>query len=315
MGILNPVDNKYNFQPDKDIPDLSGKVIIVTGGNNGIGKATVVALAKHNAGRIYLAARSKAKYDDAMASVREAAPGAKVEFLELDLASFASIKRAADQVIASNDRLDILINNAGVMALPPAQTVEGYEIQFGTNHMGHALLTKLLLPLLLKTAELSDVRIVNVTSTGYMLAPKGTFLPDQVRTSMSDFHTYVRYGQSKMANVLHGRELARRYPQILSTSVHPGRVATPLLDHMMTNHSFTTYFQKFFDALAGKLTPEMGACNTLWCSTWKREDVQNGGFYTPIGKLDAGEKRSQEVEMAKKLWDWQEEEFRQHGYA
>ncbi|EXJ88133.1 hypothetical protein A1O1_05061 [Capronia coronata CBS 617.96] len=316
MGsFFNPVDDKYHYDPDRHIPDLSGKVIIVTGGNNGIGKATVMQLAKHNPNRIYLTARSRAKYVDAMVSVREAAPNARVEFLELDLASFASIKKAADHVIESNDRLDILVNNAGIMGLPPALTQDGYEVHFGTNHMGHALLTKLLLPLLLKSAEHSDVRIVNVSSEGHKLAPTGTFLPDKVTTPMSEFHSYVAYGQSKIANILHARELAKRYPQILSTSVHPGRVATPILDQMFTKRSFTAYLQKFYDAIAGMLTPEMGAFTSLWCSTWKKEDVQNGGYYTPIGKLSPGDKRSQDMEVSQKLWEWQEDEFRKHGYA
>ncbi|KAI1618519.1 hypothetical protein EDD37DRAFT_561160 [Exophiala viscosa] len=315
--LLNPVDDKYHYNPQKHIPDLSSKVIVVTGGNNGVGKATVIELAKHNPQRLYLAARSQAKYDEAMTDVRAAAPNANVAFLELDLASFVSVKKAADQILATNDRLDILINNAGVMGLPPAQTKEGYEIHFGTNHMGHALLTKLLLPLLLKTAEKpgSDVRILNLSSEGHKIAAKQVFVPDQLSSSMSDTHSYVRYGQSKLANVLFSRELARRYPQILTTAVHPGRVATPLLDQMFATKSFTTYFQKSFDALAGVLTPVQGAYTSLFAATWKRDEVQNGAYYAPFGKLNAGSKPSQDVELAKSLWDYTEEEIKKHGYA
>lgn len=115
-SFLNPVHDDYKYDPDKHIPDLSSKVIIVTGGNNGIGKAAVTELAKHNPKRLYMTARSRSKYDTAMKDVLAAVPTAKVDFLELDLASFASIKHAADEVIANNDRLDILINNAGVVS-------------------------------------------------------------------------------------------------------------------------------------------------------------------------------------------------------
>ncbi|KIV85792.1 hypothetical protein PV11_01450 [Exophiala sideris] len=314
--LLNPVDDKYHYNPEKDIPDLSSKVIVVTGGNNGVGKATVIELAKHNPQRLYLAARSQAKYDEAMVDVRAAAPTANVAFLELDLASFASVKKAADRILASNDRLDILINNAGVMGLPPGQTKEGYEIHFGTNHMGHALLTKLLLPLLLKTAERgADVRILNLSSEGNMVAPKKSFVPDQLSSPMSDTHSYVRYGQSKLANILFSRELARRYPSILTTAVHPGRVATPLLDQMMATRSFTAYLQKTFDAMSGILTPVQGAYTSLWAATWKRDEVQNGAYYAPWGKLMAGSKQIQDPELAKRLWDYTEQELKKHGYA
>ena len=222
------------FDPDRDIPDLSFKVIIVTGGTAGLGKETVLQLAKHGPGKLYLTARSKSKADAAIAEITKAVPHAKIDFLELDLASFASVKRAADTILAVESRLDILMNNAGVMALPPGVTEDGYEIQFGTNHMGHALLTRLLMPLLTKTAALpdSDVRIINLSSGAHSLTPSGGFAPEACKTDMSSTHTYVRYGQSKLANILYTKELAKRYPKIASVAVHPGRVKSQLLDKM-----------------------------------------------------------------------------------
>lgn len=327
-SAINPVHDDHHYDPDKHIPDLSSKVIIVTGGNNGIGKAAVIELAKHNPKRLYLSARSKAKYDTAMADVRAAAPtgAANVDFLELDLASFASVKRAADQVLASNDRLDILINNAGVMGLPPHPTTkEGYEIHFGTNHMGHALLTKLLLPLLLKTAaaesesksesaQPADVRIVNLSSGAHNMPPNGVFLPDKVVTPMEGVWSYTRYAQSKMANVLHARELARRYPQIICVSADPGRVQTPLLDEMFKTKNFTTYFQKTYDYFAKPLSARQGAYTELWCATFKKDEVKSGEHYVPFGHRVPGHKKSRDEAIAKKLWDWQEAEFKKHGY-
>ncbi|KAK4694543.1 hypothetical protein P7C71_g3055, partial [Lecanoromycetidae sp. Uapishka_2] len=151
------------FNADSDIPDLSGKTILVTG-NNGIGEASCRQFAKHNA-HVYLAARTPSKAESAIAEIKKETPDANITFLELDLASLASVKRTAETFNASSDRLDVLLNNAGVMALPASTTKDGYEIQFGTNHVGHALFTKLLMPTLQRTAEEkgSDVRIVNKT--------------------------------------------------------------------------------------------------------------------------------------------------------
>lgn len=126
----------------------------------------MLQLAKHNPSQIFLAARSEEKADIAIAEIKDKVSHAAVKFLELDLADFAFIKRAVDEVTKSTDRLDILMNNAGNMATPPGLTKDGYEIQFGTNDMGHALLTRFLLPVMQKTAKEhgGDVRIVNITS-------------------------------------------------------------------------------------------------------------------------------------------------------
>jgi len=316
LGFLNSLDNVHKFDPDKHIPDLAGKVILVTGANSGCGKESVVQLAKHHPAKLYLAARSQAKFDDAMKDVSVAAPNANVRFLELDLASLASIQKAADQVIAENDRLDVLMNNAGIMAHPPGLTANGYEIQFGTNHMGHALLTKLLLPLMQQTAAQpgSDVRILDVSSDGHMLAPGSGIVFDELKTDMKSWNSGRLYGQSKLANVLHARELARRYPDILSTSIHPGRVETNLSNNMFDQNGFNGRFQKVYDFLAGPMTVRDGALTQLWAATWKKEDVTNGAYYRPVGKKADGSKLSQNVDLARMLWDWTETELAAKGY-
>jgi NAD(P)-dependent dehydrogenase (short-subunit alcohol dehydrogenase family) len=315
LGFLNPLDNVHKFDPDRDIPDLAGKVIIVTGGNSGCGKETVLQLAKHNPGCIYLAARSKAKFDDAMKDVSAAAPDANVRFLEMDLSSLASVKRAADQVVADNDRVDILVNNAGIMAHPHGVSEDGYEIQFATNHMGHALLTRLLLPLMQRTASQpsSDVRIVNVSSAGHMMVTGPGIHFEKLKTSIDSFNPMMLYGQTKLANILHARELARRYPDILSTSIHPGRVETNLTNVMFDVNGFFGRFQRVFDSLAGQLTVQQGTLTQLWAATWKRDEVKNGAYYVPVGK-EAGSKKSQDPELAKKLWEWTESELAAKGY-
>ena len=316
LGVLNKVDNIHNFDPDKHIPNLENKVILVTGGNSGVGKETVLQLAKHRPKRLYLAARSKAKYEEALADIKVAVPDATVDFLELDLASLSSVKQAADKVLSENDRLDILINNAGIAGQPHGLTRDGYELVFGTNHMGHALLTKLLLPLLQKTARSArdaDVRIVILSSSGELMASGIKF--DKLKTDMKSFHPLSVYAQSKLANVLHGRELARRHPELLSVSVHPGRVQTNISNVVLSTWSLTSCIQTVLDTLAGTLTVEQGALCQIWAATWKREDVENGEIYWPVGKGNQGSKLSKDQNLAKKLWEWQEDEFKKLGYV
>jgi NAD(P)-dependent dehydrogenase (short-subunit alcohol dehydrogenase family) len=314
-SVLNIVSNRHKFHPNTSIPDLNTKVILVTGGNNGAGKESVLQLAKHHPSRLYLAARSKLKFDNAVTDILKVVPDAKIDFLELDLASLASVKRAADTVLAANTRLDILLNNAGVMGLPPGLTEDGYEIQFGTNHMGHALLTKLLMPLLLKTVELSgaDVRIINLTSIAEMTAPKGGFLPDRVTTTMQEYRTYTRYGQSKLANLLFTRSLALKYPTITSVAIHPGRVRTNLLTNFFSRGGVMSLFLAGYDFLV-IMPVEKGAMNQLWAATGEKEVVKTGTYYAPIGR-EGGESRvSKDPKLAEKLWQWQEAEFTRLGY-
>lgn len=125
------------FTPEADIPSLAGKVIVITGSNGGLGYESLIHLARQSPAKIYLCARTRAKYDEAMKGITVTISDARhfVEYLELDLASLASVKKAAETFIAGNDRLDILMNNAGIMAQPPSMTNDGFEVQFGTNHM------------------------------------------------------------------------------------------------------------------------------------------------------------------------------------
>ncbi|CAF9911889.1 hypothetical protein IMSHALPRED_010618 [Imshaugia aleurites] len=251
------------FDPDKDIPDLTGKTILVTGGNNGLGLETCRQLAKHNP-HLYLAARSPSKAESAIADIKGTVPHANITFLELDLASLESVKNAADTFNAKSDRLDVLINNAGVMALPPGTTKEGYEIQFGTNHVGHFLFTKLLMPTLQRTAEgQGDVRIVNLSSEGHRLPPKGGLALKDAHSNMASYNTWVRYGQSKLANILFTRELTRRYPAIKSVAVHPGGIDTGLSLGFQEQHPWLGAFLRPIVALF-LTTVQQGALTQLF---------------------------------------------------
>lgn len=315
-GFGNGIKNPFKFDVSRDMPNLSSKVIIVTGGNAGVGKECVLRLAERHPRRLYLSARSQSKFDTALKDIQSKVPGAKVEFLELDLASLPSVKRAAEKIIAENDRVDVLMNNAGIMGAPHGFTADGYEAHFGTNHMGHALLTKLLLPLMERTAAQpgSDVRLVAVSSTGHSMAPSKGVDFEVVKTAGGDVHPFTLYGISKLANILHAREVAKQYPQILAVSIHPGRVGTALLDQYMETGTLMVKVQKLYDFIFGTMTPETGALNQLWAVAGKRQDIENGAYYTPIGYKGRVSSKAKDDKLADKLWRWQEDEFRRLGY-
>ncbi|KAK4551348.1 hypothetical protein LTR86_011223 [Recurvomyces mirabilis] len=299
----------------EDIPDLSEKVILVTGGNSGLGAESILQLAKHNPSRIYLAARTKSKASRAIEDIERRVPQAAITFLELDLSSFGSIKRAANTLIQSAERLDVLMNNAGIMATPAGLTKDGYEVQFGTNHVGHALLTRLLLPLLQKTAEMqgehADVRIVTVAAEAYKIAPKGGLVFTECKTDMHCFSTWTRYGQSKLANILYTNELAAHHPDIKCISLHPGGVNTGLLRGPAESYPLFRWPLKLLGKLVGTSVAH-GALTQLFAATSKL--AKTGTYYAPTAKEHPLYGCAQDVELAKALWDYTERELIAAGY-
>jgi NAD(P)-dependent dehydrogenase (short-subunit alcohol dehydrogenase family) len=305
------------FNPETDIPDLAGRVFLVTGASSGLGEQTVTQLAQHNPAKIYLAARNHGKAEEAMKRIKatsQAAAAAKIEILNLDLASFDSIKAAASRINQEADRLDILQLNGGIAVVPHATTQDGYEIQFGTNYLGHALLTQLLMPKLLATAKIpgADVRIVSMSSIGHKgFSAKDGVQLHQLKSDMKTSSGRSLYGQAMLAKNLFAFELAKRYPQITSSSLHPGTVKTgvwsgdkdfnPLLRHLLINP---------FVSLTG-VSVEEGAKTQLWCSFGK--DVKNGAYYEPIGKLGKESALARDAKMSRKLWEWTETELKAHG--
>lgn len=227
----------------QDIPDLQDQVIIVTGGNVGLGYETIRQLSEHNPARIYLAARSRDKAEQAIADLKQANPQfTNIRFLELDLVLFASVKSAAAEFLSRESRLDILVNNAGIMMTPEGLTKDGYEIQFGTNVLGPALSTQLLLPTLRKTAKENNAqaRMVMLSSAAHARAPSDVYKFDELRTTASHRHTTERYTTSKLANLHYARALAKRETDAKIVPVHPGMVATNL------HHASTGTFLRFF---------------------------------------------------------------------
>ncbi|MCJ1313025.1 hypothetical protein MMC25_006701 [Agyrium rufum] len=302
------------FNPATDIPSLEGKVIVVTGGNIGLGKESVLQLAHHQPAKIYLAARSAEKGNAAIAEIHETVPDAAIMFLELDLASFESVQSAAEKIKLENDRLDILMNNAGVMCIPHAVTKEGYEIQFGTNHMGHALFIKFLMPLLLSTAAKpnADVRVINLSSGAHLM---GSIMTDQVHSPMENQNVQNLYNQSKLANVLFTKELAAHFPTILSVSVHPGRVKTNLTTTWFTEvGDWRSKLMQFLDPLIMR-SVEQGALAQLWASVAERSLIKPGEYYSDPGYIGYQSGSAKNKELAKQFWAWTEEELEKHGYG
>ncbi|KAL4966564.1 oxidoreductase, short-chain dehydrogenase/reductase family, partial [Aspergillus stella-maris] len=194
------------------------------------------------------------------------------------------------------------------MAKPPALTDDGYEQQFGVNHLAHALFVKLLLPILQKTVSTThDARIIFLTSLGFKMAPAGGIAFQDLRT-VQDYgtgSTWARYGQSKLANVIYPAELARRYPEITSLSIHPGTIATDLIGSL-------GWFNKLFVYMAnlGKVQGlEVGSYQACWASTAAKRSITNGGFYEPVGKPGEGSKESERMELWESLWEWTEKEL------
>lgn len=198
------------------------------------------------------------------------------------------------------------------MAQPPGLTADGYEIQFGTNHVGHALLIKLLLPTILRTAELpnADVRIVSNTSLGFKGHPSAGIAFKNVRTTQEYpvIGHWIRYGQSKLANILYASELARRYPSITSTSVHPGVINTGLVGDL----GFLDKALVYVTNVGKMVTPQQGACNQLWAATADKGKVTNGEFYEPVGVPGTHDKMSNDEKLAGELWEWTQKEL--EGY-
>lgn len=300
------------FNPDTDIPSLSGKVILVTGGNIGLGQESILQLAKHDPKRIYLAARSEEKARKAMEAIEQkigAAKSSVIAFLPLDLGSFDSVRKAADTVKSQTDELHILLNNAGIMMTPAAKTKDGYEEQFGVNHMGHALLTRLLLPLLEKTAKSgADVRIVNLSSSGEMLAATDCFKDmSRYKTTMEDVQTVKRYGAAKLANVYHAQMLAQKYPSIKAVSLHPGVVKTNLMSRMKESWPILGPIVSSIISNVFCTSVADGVRNQLWAAV--SNDVVSGEFYHPVGLLGKGSPATKKVKEAENLWEWTEKEL------
>lgn len=199
------------------------------------------------------------------------------------------------------------------MACAAGLTKEGYEIQFGTNYVGHSLLTKLLLPTLLNTAKEpgTDVRIINLSSEGLKFAPRGGIVFDSLTTEMTALSTWTRYGSSKLANVHFTQALAEKYPQIKSVAVHPGAVHTNLTHGLTDTYSWLSPIQSLLGPYL-TMPARDGAKNQLWAAA--SSEALSGRYYTPVGSESKGTAYSRDKEQTQQLWDWTEKELKEHGF-
>jgi NAD(P)-dependent dehydrogenase (short-subunit alcohol dehydrogenase family) len=286
-----------------DIPDQTGRVAVVTGANTGLGYETASALAAKGA-RVVLAVRNVDKGKAAADLVSSATPGASVALQELDLTSLDSIRAAADQLRSTYDGIDLLINNAGVMMTPKSTTKDGFELQFGTNHLGHFALTNLLLDRVL-TAPGS--RVVTVSSQGHRFV-RGIHFDDLQWTR--SYSRVGAYGQAKLANLLFTYELQRRLQgtDTIAVAAHPGGSNTELTRNIPAAlRGLTTVLAPLMQG------PDMGALPTLRAAT--DPGVLGGQYYGPDGfgeqrgypKVVASSAASHDTDAQRRLWAVSEE--------
>jgi len=291
------------------VPDQTGRTALVTGANSGLGFQTSLRLASAGA-TVLMACRNPDKAADALDRIHAQVPGADVSLVALDLASLASVREAAAQVLAAHERLDLLVNNAGVMAIPRTLTADGFEMQFGTNHLGHFALTGLLVELVTATP---GSRIVSVASTAHKM---GRMRFDDLMGERR-YEKWSAYGQSKLANLLFTAELQRRLTAAraptIAVAAHPGWSAT----HLQTSgRGVTSGPMLKATELGNRLfaqSDEMGALPSLFAAT--SPDIIAGGYYGPDGPFELGglptqvvpTRKARDVADARELWRRSEE--------
>jgi NAD(P)-dependent dehydrogenase (short-subunit alcohol dehydrogenase family) len=257
--------------------DLQGKTFLVTGGNSGIGRVAATELARRDA-HVIIAGRSREKTQPVLDAI-----GPSAEFVELDLGDLASVRRCAETLRGRS--IDVLINNAG-LAGHRGTTKDGFEIQFGTNHLGHYLLTRLL-------ADQIKERVVNVASASHYGA-KGIDW-EAVRGKTRSTTGYPEYEVSKLANVLFTKELARRIPRLRTYAVHPGTVATDVWRRVPSPIAWV--MKKFM------LTPEQGARSMLKAATDPALAGDTGRYYNEKGEERRPNKLADDEQLARTLWE------------
>ncbi len=289
-----------------DVPDQTGRVAVVTGANAGLGLETAAVLAERGA-RVVVAVRDLGKGEAAVGEIRRRTSNADVALQQLDLSSLASVRTAADELRAAYPRIDLLINNAGVMYPPKQTTADGFELQFGTNHLGHFALTGLVLDHLL---QVEGSRVVTVASIAHNIQAGIHF--DDLQWERS-YNRVAAYGQSKLANLMFTYELQRRLAAkqapTIAVAAHPGISNTELMRHIPGSGL------PGFSALAGLVTnsPAVGALATLRAAT--DPEVRGGQYYGPSGfrelvghpVLVQSNRQSHDTDVQQRLWSVSEE--------
>jgi NAD(P)-dependent dehydrogenase (short-subunit alcohol dehydrogenase family) len=294
-----------------DIPDQSGRTVLVTGANSGLGLRTAEALAANGA-HVLMGCRDATRGEAARSEVAAGATGPSPEVVPLDLADLGSVRDAAQSVADAVERLDVLVNNAGVMAMPLRRTADGFELQFGTNHLGHYALTGLLLPAL-RRAE--GPRVVTVSSNMHRMGRNDWSDPNWERRR---YLRWPAYGQSKLANLLFTRELGRRAHEagssLVAAAAHPGNSATHLLATSTDASGYRLVGQVMNWGNRLVAQPDSaGALPQLYAATMP--DVIPGEYFGPDGLFQlrghptrvGSSAAARDDEAARRLWQLSEE--------
>jgi NAD(P)-dependent dehydrogenase (short-subunit alcohol dehydrogenase family) len=301
-------NNLHDSWTVADIPDLTGKVTIVTGANSGLGFETAKEFARKSAQTI-LACRNRDKARAALAQIQAEIPQAPAEIMQLDLASLASVRRFAEAFKAKYQRLDMLVNNAGIMMVPYGTTEDGFERQFGTNHLGHFALTGLLIDLLIETP---GSRVVNISSTGHRFGSMD--FDNLLYEGGAGYSPLGAYGRSKLANLLFAYELQRRFETMganaIAVAAHPGTTDTNLAAHIQDR-----WYLKWTRSLTRWMLQSavMGALPGIRAAV--DPNVSGGQFYGPGGSRESSgypvvvqsSKASHDEYDAQRLWQVSEE--------
>lgn len=274
---------------------MHGKTCVITGASSGLGRESARALAAAGA-HVVLAARNADALGSTCDWVRTEVPGAQVSSVVVDLASLASVRAAVPQIAAVAPVVDVLMNNAGVMFTPFSHTQDGFETQFGTNHLGHFTLT-----ILLRTQFAEGTRIVNLSSEGHRLADIDL---DDPNWRHRDYDKFAAYGAAKTANILHAVALDQRLRDrgIRAFAVHPGMVATNLARHMSREDVVAVSGQARSHAIE-VLTPEQGAATQVWAATSPDLDDRGGLYLADCAARSDAEPYATDPGRAEKLWE------------
>lgn len=308
-------------RPELLSQNLTGKVYIITGANSGIGFVTARQLAKQGA-TVIMGCRRIADGERAAGEIRKAHPAGRLDVVEMDLNALTSVRAFAASVQSRYPRLDGLVNNAGVMRTPEGRTEDGFETNFGVKYLGHFLLTSLLTGLLTASAP---SRIVNVSSSYHeeAMGRVGAIHFDDLNYHRRPFDTWEAYGQSKLASLLHARELARRLAgtDVIAVSLNPGFVRTNLVRSVLPLWAMTAIGIAFKPLLrlAGMIEPWEGAQTTLHCLLAQEVTEQSGAYFSQMGLYKDRESRkggwpmrspnpaAYDDDAARRLWNVSEE--------
>ncbi|KAK6925837.1 Short-chain dehydrogenase/reductase SDR [Dillenia turbinata] len=282
--------------------DGTGLTAIVTGATSGIGTETTRVLAKRGV-HVVMGVRNMAAGKDVKEAIVKEIPAAKVDAKELDLSSMASVRKFASDFNSSGRPLNVLINNAGIMATPFMLSKDNIELQFATNHIGHFLLTHLLLDTMKKTAKRSkkEGRIVNVSSEAHRYSYREGIRFDKIN-DQSGYHSFASYGQSKLANVLHANVLARRLKEdgveITANSLHPGSIVTNLSRHLGIVNGLVSKIGRFV-----LKNVQQGAATTCYVALHPQVKGISGEYFSDCNLAKASS-QGQDADLARKLWDF-----------